>query len=135
MRGWVAEQWPWLLGALALVCAAGLLSRMVRAADRGRMMPLIVNVLLVVLVGLTAVVAASTLIWWGFGRPALPRVHRLDVPAMTDLIKLGLAVAAGLGGVTALVVAYRRQRVTERETVRAEREGARAQRLPVTRGQ
>jgi hypothetical protein len=127
LPGWVAAHWPWLLGALALAMAVGLLRRMVRAGDGGRMMPLIVNVLLVVLVGLTAFAAAAALIWWGVGQPELPDERRLDLPATVDLIKLGLTVAAGLGGVMALVVAYRRQRVTERENARADEETARAQ--------
>jgi hypothetical protein len=123
--GWVAAYWPWLLGALALTLAVGLLRRMVQTDDRGRMMPLIMNVLLVVLVGLTAFAAAAALIWWGLGQPALPRERRLDIPATVDLVKLGLTVAAALGGVMALVVAYRRQRVTERENARADEESAR----------
>lgn len=63
---------------------------------------------------------------------ALPSEHRVDTyPPGQDLpiirSKLGLTVAAGLGGVIALVVAYRRQRVTEQENARADQESARAQ--------
>ena len=67
-------------------------------------------------VGVAAVVAVSA--YWGFSELLLgvsPLVHRVDNSVHPqDVLKLGLTVAAGLGGLVALTVAYRRQREAER---------------------
>lgn len=47
------------------------------------------------------------------GRPGIVRGQTLDLNSLLDLLKLVFAVVAGAGGVVALVMAYRRQRVTE----------------------
>ncbi|MET9628669.1 pentapeptide repeat-containing protein [Lentzea sp. NPDC006480] len=58
------------------------------------------------LIGLTVFAAAASLLWAAVGFPTT-QAPRLDI------IKVALTVVAGVGGVVALVVAYRRQRVTE----------------------
>lgn len=47
------------------------------------------------------------------GRPRIVRSQSLDLDSVLNLLKLVFAVVAGAGGVVALVMAYRRQRVTE----------------------
>ncbi|MFG1941341.1 hypothetical protein [Nonomuraea sp. NPDC048826] len=48
----------------------------------------------------------------GLGSPDLPR-GELDVTNLLEVIKISLAVVAGVGGVVALVIAYRKQRLAE----------------------
>jgi hypothetical protein len=59
-----------------------------------------------VLIGLTVFALAAALLWAALGFPSAV-TNRLDI------IKVALTVVAGVGGVVALVVAYRKQRVTE----------------------
>jgi hypothetical protein len=59
-----------------------------------------------VLIGLTVFALAAALLWAALGVPAASS-------ARLDIIKVALTVVAGVGGVVALVVAYRKQRVTE----------------------
>ncbi|MEU0877608.1 pentapeptide repeat-containing protein [Lentzea sp. NPDC005914] len=58
------------------------------------------------LIGLTVFALAAALLWAALGFPAAST-------ARLDIIKVALTVVAGVGGVVALVVAYRKQRVTE----------------------
>jgi membrane protein implicated in regulation of membrane protease activity len=60
----------------------------------------------VVLIGVTVFALAAALLWAALGFPSAA-ASRLDI------IKVALTVVAGVGGVVALVVAYRRQRVSE----------------------
>jgi len=57
---------------------------------------------------------AGFLLWWGLGRPDF-RGGTLNPRERLELIKIALAVTGGIGGVVALVVAYRRQRLNEAE--------------------
>lgn len=57
---------------------------------------------------------ASALIWIG-----LPSKLTLDTGNLLDLVKISLAVVGGIGGAVALVVAYRKQRLTEEDNQRA----------------
>ncbi|MFE9744378.1 pentapeptide repeat-containing protein [Saccharothrix saharensis] len=50
---------------------------------------------------------------WSLGWPKLPRGVAFSTTEALDVLKIGLAVVAGFGGVVALAVNYRRQRVTE----------------------
>ncbi|MFJ6670612.1 pentapeptide repeat-containing protein [Actinosynnema sp. NPDC091369] len=50
---------------------------------------------------------------WLLGWPKLPRGVAFSTTEALDVLKIGLAVVAGFGGVVALAVNYRRQRVTE----------------------
>jgi hypothetical protein len=59
-----------------------------------------------VLIGLTVFALAAALLWAALGFPTASS-------ARLDIIKVALTVVAGVGGVVALVVAYRKQRVTE----------------------
>lgn len=61
---------------------------------------------LVVLTGLIVFASSAALLWAALGFPTAPS-SRLDV------IKVALTVVAGVGGVVALVVAYRKQRISE----------------------
>ncbi len=57
---------------------------------------------------------AGVLLWWGLGSPDF-RGGPLNPRERLELIKIALAVTGGIGGVVALVVAYRRQRLNEAE--------------------
>ncbi|MFD9702633.1 pentapeptide repeat-containing protein [Lentzea sp. NPDC059081] len=58
------------------------------------------------LIGLTVFALAAGLLWIALGFPSAA-TSRLDI------IKVALTVVAGVGGVVALVVAYRKQRISE----------------------
>ncbi|MFD1044113.1 pentapeptide repeat-containing protein [Kibdelosporangium lantanae] len=64
---------------------------------------------------LLAAVAAAFIsgggLWWLLGRPDL--TGPVESKDRLELVKIALAVAAGTGGVIALVVAYRKQRLAE----------------------
>jgi hypothetical protein len=55
---------------------------------------------------------AATLLWVALGSPA-PQRDRLAPADQLELVKIALATVAGVGGVVALVVAYRRQQLLE----------------------
>jgi hypothetical protein len=66
------------------------------------------HIVAVVGIGLAVFAAAAGLLWLALGVPAASSADtRLNV------IKIALSVVAGVGGVVALVVAYRRQRIGE----------------------
>lgn len=74
-----------------------------------------------------AVVAALLLVgglvvaaFWYAAWPGFQRDATVTVATLFDLLKLVFAVVAGIGGVAALVVAYRRQRVAEHTNALAE---------------
>ncbi|MFG2057841.1 pentapeptide repeat-containing protein [Micromonospora sp. NPDC048930] len=58
--------------------------------------------------------------FWYAGWPGLRRDGTVTAGTLFDLLKLVFAVVAGIGGVVALVVAYRRQRVAEHANALAE---------------
>lgn len=63
-----------------------------------------------------AVALAGALVLCGLWLAGFPKVaasERIALTALFDLLKLAFAVVAGIGGVVALVVAYRRQTVAE----------------------
>lgn len=60
----------------------------------------------VVLIGLAVFAVAASLLWLALSMPTA-------VNTRVDIIKIALSVVAGVGGVVALVVAYRKQRVGE----------------------
>jgi hypothetical protein len=69
-----------------------------------------------VAVGVFALAAA--LLWLGLGAPP-PARGRLAPGDQLELVKIALTVVAGVGGVVALVVAYRRQILHEEDNRRA----------------
>jgi uncharacterized protein YjbI with pentapeptide repeats len=80
------------------------------------------HIALALLAGVAVAATVGLALWFALGRPSLhPRQRGLLNPSeIYDGIKIALTVVAGIGGVIALVVAYRRQRLAEREHVRAE---------------
>jgi hypothetical protein len=80
------------------------------------------HALSMVLVGVLIFIGSATGLWLLLGRPKLaPRSPGPLTPTdMYDGIKIALTVVGGIGGVIALVVAYRRQRFSEREHARAD---------------
>ncbi|WP_245746569.1 pentapeptide repeat-containing protein [Nocardia altamirensis] len=78
-----------------------------RLGDRLHRAALLLAVLVAVVCGLGIAALTWWLLWLAFGAKA-------ETPNQLDLTKIALAVAAGVGAVVALVVAYRRQRDLER---------------------
>jgi uncharacterized protein YjbI with pentapeptide repeats len=76
------------------------------------------HVALVLLVAVTVAGTVLTLLWLLLGRPQLVSAGPLKPSETYDAIKIALAVVAGVGGVVALVVAYRRQHVSETAELR-----------------
>jgi hypothetical protein len=66
------------------------------------------HIVAVVLAGLTVFALAAVLLWLALGFPAV-----LTADTRLNVIKIALSVVAGVGGVVALVVAYRKQRIGE----------------------
>ena len=81
------------------------------------------NVAFVLLLGVAVTAFVTAGLWWGAGGDLAVVPEKTSV---LDLLKLGLTVTAGMGGVVALVVAYRKQKVHETAETRldaaAERE-------------
>jgi hypothetical protein len=77
-------------------------------------MPLLVAVLFTIaLAGAVAAVAFYAV--WRYLLPPVPAGGHRPASEIFDLLKIALAIAAGIGGVVALVVALRRQRISEAE--------------------
>ncbi|MFC4005965.1 hypothetical protein ACFOY2_01935 [Nonomuraea purpurea] len=66
--------------------------------------------LLLAIVGVAGLVTTLLIVW---GSPAMQPTPTLSLASLLDMIKISGGAVAGVGGVIALVVAYRRQRVLE----------------------
>ncbi|WP_326561115.1 pentapeptide repeat-containing protein [Micromonospora sp. NBC_01796] len=73
-----------------------------------------------ILAALLVVIALIVVALWYAGFPSVTRDGTVSARTLFDLLKLVFAVVAGIGGVAALVVAYRRQRVAEHTNKLAE---------------
>ncbi|MFC6079924.1 pentapeptide repeat-containing protein [Sphaerisporangium aureirubrum] len=62
------------------------------------------------------------------GWPGIEQRPRIPISRLFDIVKLAFAFVAGIGGVVALVLAYRRQRVVEEDNRRQEAENSRKER-------
>jgi hypothetical protein len=90
---------------------------MARAKGSKRLLwPISLAIPTVVLIGAVVAGAAGYLLWLGFGRP--PLVKGWDAATQLDTLRIALIVTGGLGGVIALVVAYRKQKVAEQANTR-----------------
>ncbi|MEU7571365.1 hypothetical protein [Micromonospora sp. NPDC049240] len=78
------------------------------------------SIALAVAIALLLVGSLITAALWYAGWPGVKRDATVTAATLFDLLKLVFAVVAGTGGVAALVVAYRRQRVTEHTNALAE---------------
>lgn len=80
-----------------------------------------------IVAGLSVVGVTLLLLWLSFGKPHLQSqsADGVGADALFKAAKLALAVVAGIGGVVALVVASRRQRLGEADHERQERAAAR----------
>ncbi|MEO3776033.1 hypothetical protein ABGB16_04080 [Micromonospora sp. B11E3] len=78
------------------------------------------SIALAVAAALTLVGALIAAALWYAGWPGIQRDATVTAATLFDLLKLVFAVVAGVGGVAALVVAYRRQRVAEHTNALAE---------------
>ncbi|MEU4770320.1 pentapeptide repeat-containing protein [Actinosynnema sp. NPDC023794] len=85
-------------------------------------MPLLpLHVALAVLIGLAITVGSAVAMWWWLlGRPPLGPSVPIDFNAENRyrLLTIALTVTGGIGGVTALVIAYRKQRLGEADHAR-----------------
>ncbi|MEU8852381.1 pentapeptide repeat-containing protein [Streptomyces sp. NPDC048564] len=86
---------------------------------------------LVVSVAASAALLISTwfLISWFLGSPPKADPKPLDTAAQLELLKLVFATVAGVGALVALVTSYRRQRIDEIASERAERVHAHSERV------
>jgi uncharacterized protein YjbI with pentapeptide repeats len=82
------------------------------------------NVGIVLLLSAAVASASFLLVWWLLGQPDL-RAGAFEARDRLDIVKIALATVAGVGGVVALVVAYRKQRLHEAEDRRKEADSAR----------
>lgn len=73
-------------------------------------------------------VAAWFLVSWLLGSPPHAKPKPLETKDQLELLKLVFALVAGVGALVALVTAYRRQRIDEAASERAERIQAHAER-------
>lgn len=75
--------------------------------------------------GVTTSVTLLVTVWFGvswlLGSPHRAPAKPLDTAGQLDLLRLTFAVVAGVGGIIALVTAYRRQRIAETANQLAER--------------
>lgn len=71
------------------------------------------HITVVLAAGIALFLLSACLVWAALGFPALTGPHALAADKRFDLIKISLSVVAGVGGVLALVVAYRKQRLSE----------------------
>lgn len=78
------------------------------------------SIFLAVAAALLLVGGLITVALWYGDWPSLRRDATVTAATLFDLLKLVFAVVAGIGGVAALVVAYRRQRVAEHANALAE---------------
>ncbi|WP_405429461.1 pentapeptide repeat-containing protein [Micromonospora sp. NBC_00617] len=78
------------------------------------------SIALAVVVALLLVGGLIAAAFWYAAWPSFERDATVTVATLFDLLKLVFAVVAGIGGVAALVVAYRRQRVAEHANALAE---------------
>ncbi|MCP9949326.1 pentapeptide repeat-containing protein [Actinomadura madurae] len=74
-------------------------------------------------------VAAWFLVSWLLGSPPHAKPKPLETKDQLELLKLVFALVAGVGALVALVTAYRRQRIDEAASERAERIQAHAERV------
>ncbi|WP_330271892.1 pentapeptide repeat-containing protein [Lentzea sp. NBC_00516] len=107
----------WLL---LLVRRLGLPSRRQRTR-RDAQSPVWLSIVGWLLIAVLVAATAGGGLLWLLGWPTMPKQAAFSTTEMLDLLKIGLAVVAGFGGVVALAVNYRKQRVTnERFKVAAE---------------
>ncbi|WP_328884681.1 pentapeptide repeat-containing protein [Streptomyces sp. NBC_00299] len=105
-------------------------------APRGVMRwPLGLHIAVVLVLAVTSAITVLGLLWLMLGVPRVQVSGPLKPSDTYDAIKIALAVVAGVGGVVALVVAYRRQHLSEATDAREydkaliERFGAAAEQL------
>jgi hypothetical protein len=90
-----------------------LLRRRARRGAAPFRMSLASNIAVMLSVALGTAVGVGALLWWSLGRPAIQTPGPWTPAESFNFVKIVLAVVAGIGGVVALVVAYRRQRLGE----------------------
>ncbi|MET9631312.1 hypothetical protein ABZX92_28000 [Lentzea sp. NPDC006480] len=100
----------WLL---LLVRRLGLPFRRRQRTRREGQVPVWMSIVGWLLIAVLVAAAAGGGLLWLLGWPRLPKQAAFNTTEMLDLLKIGLAVVAGFGGVVALAVNYRKQRVTE----------------------
>ncbi|WBB65206.1 pentapeptide repeat-containing protein [Micromonospora sp. WMMD812] len=89
-----------------------------RPRRRLRLWPFWAALTAVVLLSVAVAVTAGLLLWIGLGHPPVARRAPLGATELLDLTRIALVITGGIGGVVALVVAYRRQRLHEQAEVR-----------------
>ncbi|MFH8411480.1 pentapeptide repeat-containing protein [Streptomyces sp. NPDC018019] len=82
-----------------------------------------------VIASIMLLISSWLFISWFLGSPPRADPKPLDVAAQLDLLKLVFAAVAGVGALVALVTAYRRQRLDEIASERAERVQAHSEKV------
>ncbi|WP_285683261.1 hypothetical protein [Actinoplanes sp. NBRC 103695] len=82
--------------------------------------PFVAHILVVLVGGILLAAVIVLALWQVLGRPQIPPQAALSSKDLLDNVKLSLSVVAGVGGLVALVVAYRKQRLGEADHLRAE---------------
>jgi hypothetical protein len=72
----------------------------------------------VAIAGLAVLAGSAWLLWHGLGSPSVKANAPMTTSDELDLVRIGLVVTGGVGGLVALVVAYRRQRLAEDANMR-----------------
>jgi Pentapeptide repeats (9 copies) len=104
--------WHWAAAAGAVTVLVAIALTLRRQSVRQSMTMSILGWLLVAaLVGVTS----GSLLLWILGWPRMPRSSAFTTTETLDVLKIGLAVVAGFGGVVVLSVNHRKQRFTEKD--------------------
>lgn len=95
-------------------------TRSQRSDQKPLRLPFGVNIAVVLLSGTAVAAAILFALWQILDRPRIPAQPDLTPKDLLDNVKLSLSVVAGIGGLVALVVAYRKQRIGEADHQRSE---------------
>ncbi len=76
-------------------------------------MSLGVNLAVLLVAAIATAAGIAALLWWAFGRPRISVTAPWTADQSLNLLKITLTVVGGIGGIVALVVAYRKQQLNE----------------------
>lgn len=80
---------------------------------------LLLSILSMCIIAGFLILTSLAISWIALGFPSLQKPDSLSPKSVGEILRMGFAVVAGLGGVAALVIAYRRQRNNDQDNLRA----------------